>query len=326
MSVTQTATPGGVTIVTQTRVRAGREDEFAKWQEHIGTAASEFPGFIEQTVMPPNPPAQIDWVILQRFASLEAATSWLNSKERLALIEHALPMLVGQDDIHILKDDAVGVLPSPVSAVIATRLKPGAEAGYRAWEQKIAAAQSKAKGFQGYRFEPPIPGVQDSWLAIVRFDSEASLQAWMNSPVRLALLKEAEPFTEEFHARIVRTGFDQWFKVADGAPQPAAWKMNMLVLMNLYPVVFVFGALVGTPFLTNKGVPFWLALFIGNIVSVTLLDRLVPLSAGYLGWWLAPKGPSVARINLIGAGIVIGIYAVCLFAFAWYSGLPLHRI
>ena len=30
MSVTQTATPGGVTIVTQTRVRAGREDEFAK--------------------------------------------------------------------------------------------------------------------------------------------------------------------------------------------------------------------------------------------------------------------------------------------------------
>ena len=147
----------------------------------------------------------------------------------------------------------------------------------------------------------------------------------MNSPERLALLKEAEPFTEEFHARIVRTGFDQWFKVADGVPPPAAWKMNMLVLLNLYPVVFVFGALVGTPFLTNKGVPFWLALFIGNIVSVTLLNWLVPWSAGYLGWWLAPKGPSVARINLIGASIVIGIYAVCLLAFAWYSGFPLHR-
>ena len=42
----------------------------------------------------------------------------------------------------------------------------------------------------------------------------------MNSPVRLNLLKEAEPFTEEFHARIARTGFDQWFKVADGAPRP----------------------------------------------------------------------------------------------------------
>ena len=117
MSVTQTATPGGVTVVTQTRIKSGKEDEFASWQKRIGAAVAEFSGFIEQTVMSPNPPAQIDWVILQRFASLEAATSWLNSSQRLGLIEHALPMLVGQDDIHILKDDAVGVLPSPVSAV-----------------------------------------------------------------------------------------------------------------------------------------------------------------------------------------------------------------
>ncbi len=325
MSSPQPQIPGTVTIVTQTRVRAAREDEFAKWQQQIGAAASAFPGFIEQTLMPPNPPAQIDWVILQRFASVEAATSWLKSQERRSLIAQAQPMLVGQVDINIMKDDAAGVLPSPVSAVIATRLKPGAEAAYRAWEQKIAAAQSAAKGFQGYRFEPPIPGVQDNWLAIVRFDSEANLQAWMNSPTRLALVKEAEAFTEEFHARIVRTGFDQWFRVADGAPKPAAWKMNMLVLMNLYPVVFVFGALVGTPFLTDKGVPFWLALFIGNIVSVTLLNWLVPWSSSYLGWWLAPRGPSIARINLIGVGIVVAIYAVFLLAFAWYSSLPLRH-
>jgi uncharacterized protein len=320
MSLPQPATSGAVTIVTQTRVRAGREDEFAKWQRQIGTATSEFPGFIEQTLMPPNPPARIDWVILQRFASVEAATSWLHSKERLALIEQAQPLVAGQVDIHILKDDAAGVLPSPVSAVIATRLKPGAEAAYQAWERKMAAAQASAKGFQGFRFEPPIPGVQDSWLAILRFDSEASLQAWMDSPTRLALVKEAEAFTEEFHTRIVRTGFDQWFKVADGTKKPATWKMNMLVLMNLYPVVFVFTTLVSTPFMTNKGMPFWLTLFIGNIVSVNLLNWLVPRSAGALGWWLAPKGPSTARINFIGAVIVVAIYAVLLLVFAWATG------
>jgi uncharacterized protein len=317
--MTSDATSGAVTIVTQTRVRAGHEDEFAKWQRQIGTATSEFPGFIEQTLMPPNPPARIDWVILQRFASVEAATSWLHSKERLALIEHAQPMVVGQVDVNILKDDAAGVLPSPVSAVIATRLKPGAEAAYRAWEPKMAAAQASAKGFQGYRFEPPTPGVQDSWLAILRFDSEASLQAWMDSPRRLALVKEAEAFTEEFHTRIVRTGFDQWFKVADGASKPATWKMNMLVLMNLYPVVFLFTTLISTPFMTNKGMPFWLTLFIGNVVSVNLLNWLVPRSASFLGWWLAPKGASTARINLAGVGIVVAIYAVLLLVFAWAS-------
>src|SRR5258705_9509811 len=150
-SVTPTATPGGATIVTQTRVRAGRDGEFSAWQKRISALASGVPGFIEQTVMPPNAPAQIDWIILQRFVSPEAAASWLNSNERLEMIEQALPMLAGQDDVHIVHDDGVGVLPSPVSALIATKLKPGVEEQYRAWEQKVAAVQSKAKGFQGFR-------------------------------------------------------------------------------------------------------------------------------------------------------------------------------
>ncbi len=318
--MTQTATPAAVTIVTQTRVHVGREDEFSAWQKQISAAASEFDGFIEQTVIPPNPPAQIDWVILQRFVSLEAATSWLNSKVRLGMVEHTLQMLVGQDDVHILKDDdAAGVLPSPVSVVIATKLKPGAEALYRTWEQKVAAVQSKAKGFQGFKFEPPIPGVQDSWLTIIRFDSDTNLQAWMHSEERRALLKESEAFTERHNARVVRTGFDQWFKVANGVPKPAVWKMNMLVLLVLYPLVFLFGALVQTPLMTNKGVPYWLALFVGQIFSVLVLNWLVARCAQQFAWWLSPQSPSPVRINLIGAGVVISLYALCLLTFGVYS-------
>ena len=98
----------------------------------------------------------------------------------------------------------------------------GQEAAYRQWEQKIAAAQSRAPGFQGYRFEQPIPGVQDDWLAILRFDSEEHLQGWLDSPVRNKLLKESEAFVEEVHARIVRTGFDQWFRTAASAAGGAA--------------------------------------------------------------------------------------------------------
>ena len=108
-------------------------------------------------------------------------------------MQGAAPMLVGRDDVHIVNDGGAGVLPAPVSVVISTRIKPGQEAAYRAWEQRIAAAQSKAPGFQGYRFEPPIPGVQEDWLAILRFDSEANLQAWLDSPERQKLLQEGEP-------------------------------------------------------------------------------------------------------------------------------------
>ena len=43
----------------------------------------------------------------------------------------------------------------------------------------------------------------------------------------------------------------------------------MIVLLLLYPVVFLFGALVQTPWLIGRaGLPFAVALFIGNVVSI----------------------------------------------------------
>ena len=66
---------GPVTIVTQTRVRPESADAFAHWQEETSAIVATFPEFIKQTVMPPSPPAQVDWVILQRFASTEAAVA-----------------------------------------------------------------------------------------------------------------------------------------------------------------------------------------------------------------------------------------------------------
>src|ERR1700674_5795050 len=218
----------GVTIVTQTRVAADKAEEFARWQRQISEIVAAQPGFIKQTVMPPSPPSQLDWVILQRFAKTENALAWLRSDEKQRLVAQVQPMLVGQDDVHLLDDNKAGVLPAPASAVISTRIKPGQEDVYREWERRIAAAQARAPGFQGYRFEPPVPGVQNDWLAILRFDSEANLQAWLDSPERHELLEEANIFTEEFHTRIARTGFVQRIPAPAGATcPPAAWKQNL---------------------------------------------------------------------------------------------------
>jgi uncharacterized protein len=260
-------------------------------------------------------------VILQRFTDVEAATAWLHSDERLHLVSAAQPMLAGPVDVHLVHDTAAGVLPAPVSAVISIRIKPGQEGAYRKWEQRIAAAQAKAVGFQGYRFEPPVPGVQDDWLAILRFDSEPHLQAWLESPARLALLEEAAEFTEEVHARVVRTGFEQWFSGGgDRTAAPAVWKQNMVVLVLLYPIVFLFGLWVQTPLLTKAaGLPFWLTLFIGNIVSVLLLTVLVPRVSRWLDWWLNPARDRPAKVTLAGALLVSVLYAACMFIFSRLS-------
>jgi len=91
---------------------------------------------------------------------------------------------------------------------------------------------------------------------MARFVIRNGHQAWLDSPERQKLLDEAAGFTEEFHACIARIGFDQWFpSVVSGAKPPATWKMNMLVLLMLYPVVFWFGAWVQTPLLSGRHEP-----------------------------------------------------------------------
>jgi uncharacterized protein len=308
--------PTGVTIVTQTRVHVGSEDAFAQFQARISAEITGQAGFIEQSVLPPNPPAQVDWVILQRFATMETATAWLHSEHRLGLLAEVQPLLSGLDDVHLVRDTGRGALPSPVSAVITTRVRPGREAEYRRWEQRIAAAQARWPGFQGYRFEPPMPGVQESYLAILRFESEAALQGWMNSPDRQALLAEAKDLTEAVQARIVRSGFTQWF-MPEGQAQAPAWKQNMIVLLLLYPVVFLFGLWVQTPVLMHGlDLPFWLALFIGNVVSVLLLNYLVPWTINAFKWWFSPAPAQRTLIDAGGAALILGFYAAWLLIFS----------
>jgi len=307
-----------VSIVTQTCVRPDRAEDFARWQGETSTVISTFPDFIEQRLMPPKPPLQVDWVILQRFKTMESARLWLGSAERQKRLEGATPLLVGRDDVHIVQDGANAARSAPVSAVISTRVKPGKEAEYLRWEHKIAAAQSKAPGLQGYRFEPAVPGVQEDFVAILRFDTQENLTRWLESPERKGLVEEAAPLTEEFHTRTAHTGFEQWFRdsTSPDAPRPAVWKMDAIVLVLLYPIVFLWSVSFGFPVLTAKlHIPFAPALFLGNIFSVGLTGFLVPWLANRLTWWLAPDAAKRTQMNLLGGGLMLAVYAVLVFVF-----------
>jgi antibiotic biosynthesis monooxygenase (ABM) superfamily enzyme len=132
------------------------------------------------------------------------------------------------------------------------------------------------------------------------------------SPERRKLLEASAPLVEEFHARVVRTGFEQWFPGADPVAAPAVWKQNTIVLLLLYPVVFLFGLWVQTPLLIGRiGLPFWFALFIGNVISVVLVNWLVPWTSRGFGWWLSPLRDPGGRISVWG-GLIVALYAALL--------------
>ena len=180
----------GTTIVTQTCPAPEHAVDFAAWQQETSKVVAEFRGFVRQTVLPPSPPTQLDWVILQHFADRQSAVEWLRSDVRQGRVKAIQSLLIGRDDVHLVSGDSIDTGLSPVSAVISTKVKAGQEAAYRQWEHRIAAAQARAPGFQGYRLEPPIPGVQEDWLGVVKFDGNESLQAWLASPERAQLISE----------------------------------------------------------------------------------------------------------------------------------------
>ena len=300
------ASDPAVTIITQTTVRPDSMAAFEAWQTETSRMVAAFPGFLHQTLLPPSPPAQDYWVVMQRFSDSTTAIGWLNSPQRLERLTTVQPLLTGRADVHVVRGMADAPASAPVSAIMSTRVKPGCELAYRAWEQKIAVAQTAAKGLVGYRFEPPIPGVQADWLTILRFDTQENLQSWLDSPARRQILAEAEPLTDGFDCRITRSGFDQWFPVAamDGSAPPV-WKQNMVVLLMLFPVVFLFGHFVQVPILQVRlGIPFAVALLIGNAVSIVLLNWLVPWASSRLAWWLSPSSAAPDARTAAGAAII----------------------
>jgi antibiotic biosynthesis monooxygenase (ABM) superfamily enzyme len=314
-----------VTLVTHTNVMPDSTDTFVDWQQQVNDVLTTFAGYLDQTVIPPSPPLQTDWVIIQRFLTVEAARAWLQSEERQHLLDAIYPLLIGQSDVHLFTQDSPGGSSSPVSAVISTRVKPDQQDAFLRWYRRISAVQAKFEGFQGYKFEAPIPGVQDDWVTILRFDSDAHLEAWLNSEQRKQILEEANAFSLDTHIRKVRVGFESWFKFTGTQQQspPPTWKVNMIVLLALYPIVFLFSIFVQTPLLIHRGMPFWLALFVGNAFSTILLGWVVvPLLSKVFTWWLtplesaAPTQITPQRITWAGTALILSLYALLLLIFS----------
>jgi len=310
-----------VTLVTHANALPNCTDTFVDWQQQVNDVLTTFADYLDQTVIPPSPPLQTDWVIIQRFSTVEAARAWLQSEQRQHLLDALQPLLIGQSDVHLFTEDSPGGSASPVSAVISTRVKPGQQEAFLRWYRRISAIQARFEGFQGYKLEAPIPGVQDDWVTILRFDSEAHLEAWLNSEQRKHILQDADAFSLDTHIRKVRVGFESWFKFADAQQQssPPMWKINMIILLALYPTVFLFSIFVHTPLLIHRGMPFWLAIFVGNAFSTMLLGwAVIPFLSKVFNWWLTPLGRTAParRITWAGTVLVLCLYALLLLAFS----------
>ena len=239
MSV-ETGTPNVATAVTAVQVRQGEEGAFTGWLTELNRAISTFPGYVSAVMIPPVPPLQSDWVMVQRFQTIEELRAWLDSDARRSLLDESASLLVDEGTTNVIQGSNTKLSPQDmVTEIITVSVKPGMEEAYRDWVDRIRLVEVKFPGYQGLQLQLPIPGLQENWVSLLRFDTAEHLNAWLESDARRDPLREVEPFIDKREQQVA-TAFSGWFTFSDAPGQaPSSWKQSMIVLLTLYPIVML---------------------------------------------------------------------------------------
>jgi hypothetical protein len=315
--MSETATDTGrvsATVVLVQRVRPGRENEYLRWQAEINDACRTFPGFEADEVILPVPGVQDDYVVIYRFDTFPHLNAWLRSDTRQALLARSKDVL---DDSRQQVVAGRGAAQHVSGMVVSTRVKLGHEREYRAWQHRIDAEAARFPGFLSNEAFPPVPGLQDEWVVLVRFDSPEHLQGWLVSDVRKLLVEDAARLWEEARIASFSGAFPGWFGAgATGSGSvalPPDWKQAMIVLLVLYPTVMLLAHFL-SPSLDS--LPLAVSMFIGNLVSVALLTwLLMPLANRAFGFWLNPTGRRGPLVELRGITVIVAGYALAIAIF-----------
>ena len=309
----------GATVLISMSVRPGREAEYQHWQREMDEVARRFPGFEATELYPPSSVDHGAWVVVFRFSHLDQLTTWLESSERQQVAKEGEHLFDGPVSQEVLAGDAPTPEKEAVTAVIPHDVRPGRERDFERWQEKARKVQEQSPGFRGYELFRPVPGLQEKWVAVVRYDSAEHLDDWLHSDSRERLLEEGGNYFSQYEVKTVNSAFSGWFRFdrEGGEGIPPNWKQAMSVLLALYPTVMIL-SLTLDPALKSAGIPVYLAVFMGNMVSVAALTwLLMPAVNRIFAFWLAPQPGRRPRGELAGVATVVVCYVALIAIFAW---------
>jgi antibiotic biosynthesis monooxygenase (ABM) superfamily enzyme len=175
----------------------------------------------------------------------------------------------------------------PAIAVFTWRAKPGKEADVARWLEEARRTMSR---FPGYQASTVIQEEDSRDIHLIaEFASQEDLERWLHSDERAVLLTRVQSLAEPPEVQS-RTGLETWFHVSshDGATMrpPPRWKMWLVSLAAIYPLVLLFQAFV-TPRVTHW--PLWARSLLFPLVLLTLMTYVVmPVVTRLLHRWLSP--------------------------------------
>jgi antibiotic biosynthesis monooxygenase (ABM) superfamily enzyme len=141
------------------------------------------------------------------------------------------------------------------TAVITHRVCNDKHPEYEHWLREIGPACSAARGHLDLHIVRPIPGLTETYTIIIRFDTEANLRGWIESPTRNALIDKVRPLLVKGDDFVISSGLDFWFTPQQAhAKIPIKWKQYLVTWSAIYPLVLGVPLLV-LPLLRRLGLP-----------------------------------------------------------------------
>jgi uncharacterized protein len=173
----------------------------------------------------------------------------------------------------------------PATAVFARTVKPGREAEYEALAREMVKASQAFPGQLAATMlhEEGSP----NYTVLYSFTDRPALEAWLDSPERRQLLRQADRLAEQ-HARVQPlTGLETWFTLPHQPTikPPPRWKMWLISLLAIYPLVVAFQATI-VP--TIKALPLLVRSAILPLTLLTLMTFVVmPVVTRMVQPWLS---------------------------------------
>jgi uncharacterized protein len=99
--VTQSACDEVVTLVVKHRIKAGQEAPYEAWLRRIVSIAGQRQGHLGVDVIRGQSGGLKQFTCVLRFASTAAMQEWMDSPERLGLVNEAAPMLADGDQTEV---------------------------------------------------------------------------------------------------------------------------------------------------------------------------------------------------------------------------------
>lgn len=129
-----------------------------------------------------------------------------------------------------------------MTVTVARRVAPGRESEFEDWYEGIIGCASEFPGFLGagiLRPKEASGGDAGDWHVVYRFADSPSLHRWERSDERGEWLRRADDFIEETGVSRV-SGLETWFALPGRtAPAPPKWKMFVITLLAIVPLVLL---------------------------------------------------------------------------------------